>query len=150
MEETRIQYNHSLPIQIRFNDVDSFGHVNNTVYLSFYDLGKTDYFRAVLGKNVDKTFDLIIAHIDVDFLAPVFMNDEIIVDTAVTHIGQKSLTLTQRIICKKSNTIKCIANTVMVAYDFEKKCSKNISDEYRNAIGSFEKRPDFLSVNAVI
>lgn len=38
MEE--IQFNHTLPIQLRFNDVDKFGHVNNTVYFSFYDLGK--------------------------------------------------------------------------------------------------------------
>ena len=42
MEE--IQFNHTLPIQLRFNDVDKFGHVNNTVYFSFYDLGKTEYF----------------------------------------------------------------------------------------------------------
>ena len=43
MEE--IQFNHTLPIQLRFNDVDKFGHVNNTVYFSFYDLGKTGIFR---------------------------------------------------------------------------------------------------------
>ena len=35
MEE--IQFNHTLPIQLRFNDVDKFGHVNNTVYFSFLD-----------------------------------------------------------------------------------------------------------------
>mgnify|MGYP001534377266 FL=1 len=45
MEE--IQFNHTLPIQLRFNDVDKFGHVNNTVYFSFYDLGKTEYFASV-------------------------------------------------------------------------------------------------------
>ena len=39
MEE--IAFHHTLPIQLRFNDVDKFGHVNNTVYFSFYDLGKT-------------------------------------------------------------------------------------------------------------
>ena len=38
MEE--IKFNHTLPIQLRFNDVDKFGHVNNTVYFSFYDLSK--------------------------------------------------------------------------------------------------------------
>ena len=43
MEE--IVFHHALPIQLRFNDVDKFGHVNNTVYFSFYDLGKTEIFR---------------------------------------------------------------------------------------------------------
>ena len=42
-----IKFNHTLPIQLRFNDVDKFGHVNNTVYFSFYDLGKTEYFASV-------------------------------------------------------------------------------------------------------
>ena len=41
------EFHHTLPIQLRFNDVDKFGHVNNTVYFSFYDLGKTDYFASV-------------------------------------------------------------------------------------------------------
>ena len=41
--EEEIKFNHTLPIQLRFNDVDKFGHVNNTVYFSFYDLGKTEY-----------------------------------------------------------------------------------------------------------
>ena len=45
MEE--IKFRHTLPIQLRFNDVDKFGHVNNTVYFSFYDLGKTEYFASV-------------------------------------------------------------------------------------------------------
>ena len=36
-----------MPIQIRFNDVDKFGHVNNTIYFQFYDTAKTDYFAAV-------------------------------------------------------------------------------------------------------
>ena len=45
MEE--IIFHHTLPIQLRFNDVDKFGHVNNTVYFSFYDLGKTEYFASV-------------------------------------------------------------------------------------------------------
>ena len=52
MEE--IVFHHALPIQLRFNDVDKFGHVNNTVYFSFYDLGKTEYFASVcpgLGKD---------------------------------------------------------------------------------------------------
>lgn len=35
MEE--IVFHHTLPIQLRFNDVDKFGHVNNTVYFSFYN-----------------------------------------------------------------------------------------------------------------
>ena len=37
MEET-IKFKHSMPAQIRFSDVDQFGHVNNSVYFHLYDL----------------------------------------------------------------------------------------------------------------
>ena len=37
-----VVFRHRLPIQIRFNDVDRYGHVNNNAYFAFYDLGRSD------------------------------------------------------------------------------------------------------------
>ena len=74
MEE--IEFHHSLPIQLRFNDVDKFGHVNNTVYFSFYDLGKTEYFASVC-PGVDWEKDgIVVVHIEADFLAQIFSSDK--------------------------------------------------------------------------
>ena len=88
MEE--IEFHHSLPIQLRFNDVDKFGHVNNTVYFSFYDLGKTEYFASVC-PGVDWEKDgIVVVHIEADFLAQIFSSDHIAVQTAVCEIGTKS------------------------------------------------------------
>ena len=38
------------PIQLRFNDIDQMGHVNNAVIMEFFDYGKMKYF-AVSPKN---------------------------------------------------------------------------------------------------
>ena len=40
-QEVNNGFRHVLPIQIRFNDVDKFGHVNNTVYFQFYDTARS-------------------------------------------------------------------------------------------------------------
>ena len=70
--EEEIKFNHTLPIQLRFNDVDKFGHVNNTVYFSFYDLGKTEYFASVC-PHVDWQKDgIVVVHIEADFLAQIY------------------------------------------------------------------------------
>ena len=37
-----MKFKHSVPVQLRFNDADALGHVNNSVYFTFYDLGKTE------------------------------------------------------------------------------------------------------------
>ena len=35
-----LTYRHVMPVQIRFSDVDQYGHMNNSSYFSIYDLGK--------------------------------------------------------------------------------------------------------------
>ena len=99
MEE--IEFHHSLPIQLRFNDVDKFGHVNNTVYFSFYDLGKTEYFASVC-PGVDWEKDgIVVVHIEADFLAQISSSDHIAVQTAVAKSEPKAF-----ICCNGSSTPK--------------------------------------------
>ena len=38
-----------MPAQLRFSDVDRFGHVNNSVYFSLFDMCKPRYFHDVVG-----------------------------------------------------------------------------------------------------
>ena len=40
-------FKHLTDIQIRFNDIDMLGHLNNTMYFSYFDIGKADYFNAI-------------------------------------------------------------------------------------------------------
>jgi len=72
-----IQFHHVLPLQIRFNDVDKFGHVNNTVYFQFYDTAKTDYIASVC-KGVDwERLAIVVVKIDAEFVAQIKANDHI-------------------------------------------------------------------------
>lgn len=136
---------HTIPIQLRFNDTDALGHVNNSTYFSFYDLGKTEYFRTVRGSNIfERDIDIVVAHAEVDFIEPVFLTDEIAVQTRVSHMGHKSFSLEQQILDLKSGSIKCKCTTVMVGYDFHSKRTIPISAEWRQCIARYEERPEFL------
>lgn len=136
-------FKHSLPIQLRFNDADTLGHINNAVYLNFYDLGKTSYFQTICGENLlPSDIDVVVAHLDVDFLSPIFLTDTVEVQTMVEKIGTKSFTLLQRIVRSDTNEVKCVCRTVMVGFDFKINCSKPISDKWRTAIVRFEGRND--------
>ncbi len=133
-----ITYKHTLPLQIRFNDVDKFGHVNNTVYFSFYDLGKTEYFSSVC-PNVNWVKDAImVVHIEVDFLTQIFATDNIAVQTAVSEIGNKSFRLAQRLIDTKTGEAKCVCYSVMVAYDLQQHSSTPLTEEWIHAICEYE------------
>lgn len=137
-----IIFKHTVPVQLRFSDADSLGHINNSVYFSFYDLGKTEYFKAVRGTTIaPKDIDVVVAHVEVDFIEPIFLTDEIMVQTTVREIRNKSFELVQRILCANTHTVKCVSTTVMVGFDFENNESKMISNEWRQAISAFEDRP---------
>lgn len=138
MEE--FEFNHSLPIQIRFNDVDKFGHVNNAVYFSFYDLGKTEYFANVCPEVDWERDGIVVVHIEANFVSQIYGSDHIAVQTAVTEIGTKSFHLVQRVIDTETQEIKCICRSVMVMFDLVKHESKPLNKEWIEAICTFEGR----------
>lgn len=129
-----------MPLQLRFNDVDKFGHVNNAVYLNFYDTAKTNYFSTVC-PNVDWEKDaIIVVYIEVAFKAQIYSTDNIAVQTAVTGIGTKSFDLCQQIIETGTNEVKCICRSVMVTYDLMTKETRPLKEEWVKAICDYEGR----------
>lgn len=136
MEE--IKYNHSIPLQIRFNDVDKFGHVNNAVYLNFYDTAKTNYIATVCPDVNWEKDAIIVVYIEVIFKAQIYSTDNIDVQTAVTSIGTKSFDLSQRIIDTTTNEIKCTCRSTMVTYDLTERKTRPLKDEWVKAICDFE------------
>lgn len=131
-------FKHVIPIQIRFSDVDVYGHMNNNAYFSLYDLAKTSYFRDVFGQEEWSKFAVVVANINADFLAPVFFSDELVIETTVIHIGNKSITLLQRAVNKASGVLKCQCRTVLVGYDVATKEPIALPVVYKEAICDYE------------
>ena len=143
-----IKFYHTTPIQLRFNDFDALGHVNNSVYFSFYDLGKTTYFNQVIPDISDsKEVGVVIANIQVSFLVSVYPGENVAVETAVVEIGNKSFKLLQRLIDLETNEVKCICQTVMVCYDAKTRSSHPISDAWKKAMAEFEGNPELIKVH---
>ena len=129
-----MKFRHALPVQIRFNDVDQYGHMNNSSYFSLYDLAKTSYLRDVFGNKDWHHIGIVVANINADFLAPVFFSDDLIIETTVIHLGHKSFTLLQRAVNKASGVLKCQCRTVMVGYDVATKEPVELPADFKQAV----------------
>lgn len=139
LDEAPEVYHHSLPVQIRFSDVDRYGHVNNNAYFAYYDLGKEEYLRKVL--NVDyRKQDVVpvIANINADFICPIMHGDSIVIETRVSHIGNKSFTLQQRALNTATGQEMCRCATIMVCFSLSSQQSADMPQHYRQAIEAFE------------
>jgi acyl-CoA thioester hydrolase len=134
-----MNFYHSLPLQIRFNDVDLAQHVNNAVYQEFFDLGRLSYFREVMGKTIEFSgLSLVIASFKVDFFQPVFLYDKIEVSTKISGIGIKSLEMTQQISGEGESSIKAVSSSVLVCFNFSEKMSEILPEEWKKKIQEFE------------
>lgn len=130
-----------LEVQLRFNDVDVLGHVNNTVYFSFYDTGKAHYFTAVRGRSVDwKHVDTVIANVNCAYMAPIFFNEKIEVLTTCLSISEKSFRLLQMLRETETGEVKSLCETVMVCFDPHSGKSLPVADEMRRQLTDFEGR----------
>ena len=79
MNNDSIHFRHQMPAQLRFSDVDQFGHVNNSVYFSLFDMCKTKYIMEVVGDEILSRLGTVVASIKADFIAPIYYPDEIVI-----------------------------------------------------------------------
>lgn len=146
MEPTNISnknFYHTEKIQIRFNDIDIAGHVNNAVYQYYYDYGKLRFLDAVFGNLIVwEKYGFVLLNININYVTPIYLHDNIEVQTRIEKIGTKSVLIQQ--VIREQNTkgedgIKSIAESVMVAYNFVEKQSMEIPENWKNAAYDFEK-----------
>jgi acyl-CoA thioester hydrolase len=135
-----IKFRHIMPMQIRWNDTDMFGHVNNSVYFQFYDTAKTQYIADVC-PNVDwHKFAIVMVHVECDFVAPIMAEDQVAVRTSIIRTGRTSMTMLQEAYDTTTDELRCRCLSVMVFFDQEQRCSTPLPQSWVNAINKYEGR----------
>jgi acyl-CoA thioester hydrolase len=135
-------FKHKFPIQLRFKDIDKMGHVNNANYLTYIEVARVKYFEDVAGtdRKWSQQVGIILARIEIDYKAPVFLHDSISVYTRCSRIGTKSITLDWRIVREKSGNEELVAQgiAVLVCYDYVHEKTIAIPEEQRQRLEEFE------------
>ena len=130
---------HTLPIQLRFNDIDQMGHVNNAVIMEFFDLGKSEYFTAIGLPPEKGEFTVMVVHLEVDFHQQIRYHDAIHVTTRVTRFGTKSLAVTQQVVNDETGEAYATCKTVMAGYSRTTGRSAVIPEAIKERITRYEE-----------
>jgi acyl-CoA thioester hydrolase len=115
---------------VRFRDVDSMGHVNNAVFLTYLEEARIAYllpFGAEVG-------NMILARVEIDFRAPLRVGDEIEIGVRAARVGEKSFELEYEV--RSGNTIAAEAKTVIVSFDYETGRSVEVPQAWREALAA--------------
>jgi len=109
----------STDIVVRFRDIDSMGHVNNAVFLTYFEEGRKAFLSEVLDIVNPADYPFILAHIDCDFLKPVKLGDNLVLFVWIGEIGEKSFAFRYQLVDR--NTTSVIygkGESVMVYFDY--------------------------------
>ncbi len=105
-----------LHIQVRFFDCDMLQHVNNAVYLNYFEEARIHYFRELLGADWDwKTHGVLLRKNELEYIKPVFLNDDVTIQISTQHIGNKSFTLYYELTV--NGDLRTTGSSILVCYN---------------------------------
>lgn len=101
-------------IPVRYRDLDPEGHVNHAVYVSFLELTRVRYMRAVIDAGIDD-LNAVVAHLEIDYKRPIAIGETVTVALGVTDLGRSSVTMAYEV--RADGDVAATAETVMVRVD---------------------------------
>ena len=85
---------HSIQIRVRYSETDAMGFLHHSNYLSYFEVGRTELFRAQ-GGNYRRMEELglyfVVARIEVRYRRPARYDDLLTIETAISRVTPAKL-----------------------------------------------------------
>lgn len=132
------EFKYKTLIPIRFADIDAFGHVNNAIYLTYFEIARSSYWEEVIEWNWESA-GIIIRRSVVDYLKPIILTDEIYAYVRTSRIGTSSFDLDYIIVkmVDGKEDICTTGQTICVTFDY--KSNKSVPIPARQRLKMEEK-----------
>ncbi|MFC7142580.1 acyl-CoA thioesterase [Halosimplex aquaticum] len=127
-------------VDVRYRDLDTFGHVNNVVYGTYCEQARVAYIEEVLGLDDINEFSAVVVSLNIDFRSSVTELSTVDVGVAVTRLGESSFTTAYEL--RQDGELVAEAETTQVFVDPETRESRPIPPELRERIAEFEDLDD--------
>ena len=93
---------HRLDLRVRFCELDPYGHVNHSVYVQYFEVGRVEALAdAGVGLDVlqrELGLSLVVVEIRTRFMASAVLGDDLVVESGLSRIGRAKATWEQRIL----------------------------------------------------
>jgi len=124
---------HEKRIEIRWRDMDAFGHVNNAVYLTYLEEARDEWLEAALPAG-ESAWDFVVARVAIDFRRELSQDDgSVLVRCRLDGIGTSSVRTKEELL-GADGTVVAEAEVVLVARDRERGGSRPLTPEERDAL----------------
>jgi acyl-CoA thioester hydrolase len=125
----------STEIPVAWGDMDAFGHVNNTVYLRWFETARIEWLDQVEFPE-DGVLGPILARTEIDYRRPVKWRDTVTVSVGVIRVGRTSVTLGYRVMSASfGGEVVAEGMTVVVLHDARTGKGAMIDEGLRGRMG---------------
>ena len=139
---------HVSHVPLRWSDIDSFGHVNNTVYLRYLQEARVDmlYVHAPMRGAEELAQGMVVRRHEISYRAPIrYLRggdrpEPVRVETWVTAIRAASFDLGYEILDippDEDPRVYAVASSTLVPYDFEAGRPRRIAAPERDVLSSY-------------
>jgi len=148
MAEKLSDYKYKTPIVIRFSDIDAVGHVNNAVYLTYFEDARIKYWREIVEWDMSEN-GVIVGRSEVNYLKPIMFHDEIECYVRTTRIGNSSFDIMHILVKITPNgpEICTTGKTVCVSYNYNANKSIPIPAVERQKMIEYDEPGLILNTN---
>jgi len=134
------EFRHRTRVEVRFRDIDAFGHVNNAVFASYTEQARVSYLRDVLPVDPVGRMPLILAMLKIDFVAPIMFGETVVIGSRVDWLGRSSIAMSHRLAATDGDREHARVTSVLVTYDYETARPIPIPEAWRAVLMTFEGR----------
>lgn len=124
---------HEKRVEIRWRDMDAFGHVNNAVFLTYLEEAR-DEWLARLSRAAGETIEYLLARLEIDYRRELTQSDsEVIVRCRLDSLGKSSIE-TREEISTTDGIIVAEARAILVVRDPKSGGSRPLSEAERRVL----------------
>ena len=133
-------------IPVLWGDTDSFGHVNNIIYLKWCETSRVELFCKmwnIKNLNMDDVIENrgigpILANFNSNYRIPVRYPDVIQIKTRITHIGNTSFGIEHEMYSKNNGSkIVFDAESVVVMVDYKNEGKVQLDSDSKKTLEAF-------------
>jgi len=115
----------TVPLSVRWGDMDAFNHVNNSVYATYLEEVRLRWFAGINGPWVSAEMGPVVASLRIEFRQPIEWPEELAVSMSCERIGRSSLTL-PFVMTRATDTSRVYAEGSTVLVWIDRRSGKSI------------------------
>ena len=121
---------YSVPVELRFADLDAYGHVNNAVYFTLLETARTKLFHDRFIEFMEQSLLFLVVKAECEYKLPIELKDVVIITLEMARVGNSSFDI-DYVLHNDNGKVFGLAKTVMVCYDGKAKKTTRIPESFK-------------------